>query len=126
MLLSAWEEGAWQPPLQRALTLLAVLRPERSAADWARSSIGERDASLLAVREELFGSRLDATAACPHCGEALELTFDTTDLRRAAAGSPAAQDGGAECVIDSEGYEVRYRVPTTADLLEVVGLDAAD
>ena len=117
-LLTAWEQGVAQHPLQRAVTLLALAWPQKSTDEWARVSIGERDRLLLQLRQELFGASLEALASCPKCGERLELTFSTQDL--------LAQ--GTELVTSSEtlrfnsgGYEVDYRLPTTHDLLAVAG-----
>jgi hypothetical protein len=111
-LLTAWEQGLAQHPLQRAVTLLALAWPERSTDEWARVSIGERDRQLLQLRQELFGSRFEAIAGCTKCGERLELAFSTQDLM--------AQPGTSEPLkLTSGGYEVDYRVPTTDDLLAV-------
>ena len=115
----AWEEGVSQPPIQRALTLLATVWPDTSADEWAHASIGQRDGGLLTLREELFGSRLETTAVCPGCGEQLELTFSTQDIRAAA---PPLQEGLRVAV---GGYEVECRLPTSADLLEIAQPAAA-
>lgn len=112
-LLVAWERGVSQPPVQRALTLLATGWPDRSAEDWAHATIGQRDGWLLTLREELFGSRLEAVAACPHCGEQLELTFSTQNIRALA---PALHES---LRVTASGYEVECRLPTSADLLEM-------
>ncbi len=114
-LLAAWEQGATQPPLRRALTLLAAARPERSPDDLARASVGERDAMLLRLREELFGDALEATAECPKCGEPLELAFGTDDVR---VPPPAP---GHDLRLEAFGYEVRFRPPNSADLLALAG-----
>ena len=122
VLLSAWEEGVSQPLMQRALTLLAVTRPERSAEEWARLSIGERDRWLLQVREELFGASLEMMAVCPKCSERLELSFNTSDVRVSA---PAAvlENG---LVVGASGYEVTCHLPTSADLLDIIQSPAPD
>lgn len=109
-LLIAWEEGLSQPPLERALTLLTAAWPEASAEEWAQISIGQRDGCLLTLREELFGATLETTTVCPECGESLELLFSTQDIRVVA---PPRQEN--LCVV-AGGYEVEYRVPTSADL----------
>jgi hypothetical protein len=113
-LLTAWEQGLAQHPLQRAVTLLALAWPEKTTDEWARISIGERDRGLLQLRQELFGSRFEAIAGCPECGERLELAFSTQDLLTKPATSEPLK-------LTSGGYEVDYRVPTTDDLLAVAG-----
>jgi len=43
-LLNVWEQGLTQPPVQRALTLLAVACPDTPPVALAELSIGQRDA----------------------------------------------------------------------------------
>ena len=52
-------------------------------------SVGERDALLLAAREQTFGDDLAALARCPACAELLEFSTRTADLRA----GPAFEDG---------------------------------
>jgi uncharacterized protein (UPF0212 family) len=115
-LLTAWEECATQPALRRALTLLVMARPQTSAEEWSRVSIGERDRTLLRIREELFGSKIEATAECPRCGERLELAFGTHDIWTPEPCLPTPKES---LRLEAAGYEVRYRLPTTADLAEM-------
>lgn len=115
-LLAAWEQGVSQHPLQRAMTLLALAWPQTSVDDWARVSIGERDRRLLQLRDELFGSKLEAIAICPKCAARLELVFSTRDLQTLEAETSTSPEPRR---LESGGYEVDYRLPTSADLLEV-------
>lgn len=105
-----------QHPLQRAMTLLALAWPQTSVDDWARVSIGERDRRLLQLRDELFGSKLEAIAICPKCAARLELVFSTRDLQTLEAETSTSPEPRR---LESGGYEVDYRLPTSADLLEV-------
>lgn len=122
VLLSAWEEGWSEPLIRRALILLAVMSPERSAEEWARVSIGERDRRLLQMREELFGASLETMAVCPKCSERLELSFSTHDVQVSA---PAAVLENS-LVLGASGYEVTCRLPTSADLLDITQSTAPD
>jgi hypothetical protein len=117
-LLDAWESGLAQHPLGRALQLLQLAEPEQSLDALALLSIGERNRSLLALRERLIGPHFEAVATCPQCGERLEMSFTAQQLRTAAPASPSEP---IEVVHNS--YSVRVRLPSTADLLAV--LDAA-
>lgn len=119
-LLHAWEEGGSQPPVRRALLLLAAAWPDTSVDEWARASIGQRDGQLLTLREELFGSRLESLTACPQCKEQLEVTFNTQDIRVAP---PAVRD---RLRVEAGGYDIECRLPTSADLLEVAEPGASD
>ena len=119
-LLLACEEGAAQPPLDRALLLLTTACPERSGDDWAEATIGERDARLLRLREELFGSRIEVTTRCPKCGELLELGFSTHAIEMLPCAAPAGRR------VSESGYEVEFRLPTTVDLREASREGPAD
>lgn len=89
-LLAAWEQGAGQPPLERALTLLAVVDPSAPPEALATLTIGERDARLLALRAATFGATVEATADCPACREHLELAFALADICPLDASAPPA------------------------------------
>jgi hypothetical protein len=113
-LLTAWEQGVTQHPLQRAVKLLALAWPQRTVDEWARVSIGDRDRQLLQLRDELFGSKFEAVATCPNCSERLELEFGKQDLLTHGSLEKTERQR-MEC----GGFEVTYRLPTSADLLEV-------
>ncbi|MEA2587768.1 MAG: hypothetical protein QOH66_695 [Actinomycetota bacterium] len=113
-LLEVWEEGWGQSPPRRALGLLEAAWPGAPPAQWLATSMGRRDACLLTLHEELFGGELDVVAACPGCGEPLEVSLHSDDLRMEAAG-----DGTID--VEVSGYRVRGRVPTSADLLAILG-----
>jgi uncharacterized protein (UPF0212 family) len=114
-LLTAWEQGASQPMMARALGLLASAHPERSLAEWARVTIGVRDRELLQLRERLFGSDLEATAKCPVCGERLEFAFSTRDVMTPAL---PAMGEGQSVQVEAGGYEILCHAPVCADLAD--------
>jgi hypothetical protein len=122
-LLVLWERGAGLHAVDRALLALATTEPERDAGELARLPLGDRDARLLELRRVTLGDRLEAVAACPHCGVRVELelacedlmagadagagewehehdgarlTLRALDSRDAAAAAIAGRDGGAE------------------------------
>lgn len=113
-LLSVWESGSRQIPLRRALAMIAAACPEVSSDSLASLTIGQRDARLLALREAMFGAELTGITDCPECGEKIELSFNCSDIRQQAEIEPAA-----ELAVQSNGREVRFRLPTSADLLAV-------
>ncbi len=117
-LVDGWERGQSQHPLHRALTLLQCWAPEQTIDALAALSIGERDRRLIRLRQRLFGSRFDAVAQCPRCGEKLELEFGAEQL---------PQDAGAESAfeVQVDGRGMAVRLPTSADLLEVAHVPAA-
>lgn len=114
VLLNACDEGIAQSAPARAVTLLTAAWPEFSAAQWAAASIGERDRALLRLREDLFGPRLDATVACPACGERLELAFTPEDIT-----APYLPSSEETWQLSVAGYDLSYRLPATADLLAI-------
>jgi hypothetical protein len=111
-LLKAWEKGRSQVPLQRALTMLAAACPEASPESLASLTIGRRDERLLELREVTFGSAMTGLTDCPECGENIELNFNCSDIRPATGTEPPK-----ELAVQSNGREVRFRLPTSADLL---------
>ncbi len=115
-LVGAWERGLHQPPLERALTLLAAACT-RSREELAALSIGRRDAELLALYELLFGPALDAFAECPECGERLEYSFNSGDLA-----THAQADQSATGLEAGQGeFLLRLRLPNSQDLSAVSG-----
>ncbi|MCW8084282.1 hypothetical protein [Sabulicella glaciei] len=114
-LLDAWEQGARQHPLHRALKLLQVAEPHTSLEALAELPIGERDRRLFALRARLFGPRLEAVIACPQCGEQMDIACDG----RAVFGAEAR---ACEAELEIAGRRVCLRAPTTADLLEIAQL----
>jgi hypothetical protein len=109
-VLSAWEQGSGLDSAEQALRLLALALPEEPAESLAALPVGEREGRLLELREALFGSTLTAVAACEACGEDAELSIDASELRRRLGPARAPRP------VTVDGYRVRFRLPTTADL----------
>jgi uncharacterized protein (UPF0212 family) len=116
-LVRVWERGAGQPAMLRALVVLAeadaVANTDADADAGSEAEalldlpLGERDDRLLALRAATFGSRLEALASCPACGERVELRFSAADVSGDSSSSGSA-DGAV-------------RPLTTRDLLQVSG-----
>jgi|ERR1039458_584351 hypothetical protein len=110
-LLGAWERGLTQSLVQRALELLSAVYPQASP-DWLLGmSIGQRNAELLTLREQLFGPEMAGMAVCPQCAGRLDLTIDAAEMRAACAPEPKA-----EVALSVAGYEVQFRLPNSGDL----------
>ena len=122
-LLAVWEQGLVQRPAQRALTLLHAAVPEASVQTLAQLSIGQRNALLLTLRKQTFGSQLASVATCPACSQRLELNFAVSDIRvTPSLPSPSeGEDGGKVEVLllHADGYTVRFRLPNSLDLLAI-------
>ncbi len=117
-LLSIWEQGTIWPAALRALKLLAFAFPKRSQEDLERMCIGQRDALLLRLREQTFGSRLLCLAECPGCNERMEVAFSVQDILV----DPAIKTGEALSIAVS-GYEVQYRLVCSQDLIAIAGIE---
>jgi hypothetical protein len=111
-LLAAWEQAHHRPPAARALVLLAAAWPETAPETLARLSVGQCDARLAALREQTFGPTMAGLAACPACGQRLELSFNLDDVRVA----PPAAAPPEVLTVDHDGCRVRFRLPTIHDL----------
>jgi len=115
-LLDVWEAGRDQAPVGRALALLAAACPETPPDRLAALSIGRRDAQLMTLRAWTFGSAVAGVASCPACGDRLDFGFDLEEIRVEA---PSATE---PIVVQAAGWEVRCRLPSSADLLAVAAL----
>lgn len=111
-LLDAWERGWAQPPIQRAIALAALALPETPLENLARLSLGERNANLLILRQQIFGSQMVSLTKCGACGEALELRFAVEDIL--LVNQPEATN---PLVLRYDDYEVQFRLPNSEDLL---------
>lgn len=110
-LIGAWERGAAQHPVDRALTLLAVAFPDLTFAELAAMSVGRRDAALLALREALFGPRLDCFSLCPQCDTRLEFKLYARELTARSSAEYAATE------FDLDDLRVKIRAPNSLDLV---------
>ena len=120
-MLEVWERGLGRAVPARALALLAAALPEMDEAALAALPLGARDGLLLDLREMLFGSRLNAIADCPDCGERLETEFPVEAIRDRSAPAPPV-----EIAVVADGVALRCRLPATLDLLAIPqGADAA-
>jgi hypothetical protein len=118
-MIAAWEAGQRQHPLDRALTLLAAAHPNRSREDLSTLSIGQRDALLYELREQMFGSQLRTSVTCPECREMVELAIDTGGFRASVLAS-----SGRAFELEAGEFKLLFRLPDTRDLKAVLG--AAD
>ena len=85
-LVRIWEAGAPLHPIDRALLMLG-------SAEAARLPLGTRDAQLLRTRAAMLGDRLEATDACPECGERVDVSLSCEVL---AGAEPAPESWTVE------------------------------
>ena len=113
-ILNIWESGAASPPVERALLLLSAACDDLTHEQLARLSVGERDARLLTLREQIFGRQLDGLANCPACGERAAFQFTGADVQI------APDDRQTENLTVTHGdFQVIFRLPNSSDLAEL-------
>jgi len=119
-LLTTWERGTREDPLERALTLVSaatgLTRDEAAATD-----VGSREVLLARLLTTIAGGLAWAGAACGGCGEQLDVPVDLAAVARLPVHERgerfhAAVDGGA----------VSFRLPTTADLRMLPAADPVE
>jgi hypothetical protein len=115
-LLTVWERGLNQTPLERALALVAAACPESEGQSIAAWPIGRRDACLLQLREWMFGPQLANTAQCPHCGERVEWESRISDYLPSGEAPPS----GETFDLNKAEYRVRFRLPSSRDMTELL------
>ena len=114
-LLSVWERGLGASPAMRGLLLFGAALPEVDGDALMDASIGHRDAWLLSLREALFGAGIECLLPCPACAQRIELDFRVDDIR-----APHARPGQL-CEVQAGATGLRFRLPTSADLLASEG-----
>jgi hypothetical protein len=121
-ILQVWEQGQHQHPIDRALTLLALALPAQSYEELSCLSIGERDALLLLMRQQMLGETIESVAYCPNCGESLEFTLKTTELYvvKPVLERPKSQP---HHVWEMADYVLTFTVPNSQDLAAIVDCD---
>lgn len=105
--LDLWQAAHALGPVERALVLAA----ERAdLEEVARLPLGRRDARLLELHVALSGHVLEATAACPDCGEQADFAVDADALLASAAEpvEPAPVEVG--------GYSLAWRLLDSRDV----------
>lgn len=117
-LLELWEQGLHRHPIDRAVLLASWARPELPPQDVAGLPLGALNRAVLELRRTCFGSRLEAFADCPECGQRHELVLEVQDLLG------KAPSGGKVEPIDVGEY--RFRVPDSRDLAAVAFADDAE
>jgi hypothetical protein len=112
-ILDVWERGLSLTPVERVLALLAAACREPIDA-LAQLSVGQRDARLLLLRDWTFGSQLSSVVTCPACTERLELNIKSADVR---VGADA--ESTENLALSLAGYELRFRVPNSLDVMAI-------
>lgn len=123
-------DGRSLTPFERSTALLKrCLAPQHAgdveAADLPLLHIGDREALLLHLFREAFGSSLPCVLACPDCGEPLEFDVSVEDLLVQPAVELAQS---VERITELSGMTCRctVRPPTAGDVEAVLPLASID
>ena len=117
-IVRIWERGQGEHPVERALTVLAVLT-QRPKQDLAAISLERRDRMLLSWRSRLFGDTLAGHAACPRCG-------CEVDVSLTANGPQEPEELEEHFVIEVAGVRFAARLPTSLDIAAVSGYESVE
>ena len=121
-IVEAWGRGKTAPPQQRSLALLSVAFPDAAPRDLVDTSVGRRDALLLALRSRSFGPRLKSYVQCAHCEATLHFELDADEI---LAESKAPAGSLTESIVVEE-FAVRFRSPSARDLAQAAELDTVE
>jgi hypothetical protein len=119
-------------PAAELIDALLVKRPDAAAqsGEAAKLTLTETDVVLAAIYRSLYGDEVDCHVACPACGTSYALSFTIADLWDAVT-EPKALDENLLAQLDGPGEQgsysldnLKFRLPTGADLAEIAGLDA--
>jgi len=113
-IVTVWSAAQPVHPAARGAALLRAFTPGHTLDELARLPIGCRDARLLQLREQWFGSRLAAVTSCPECGIRVEAEIPLAALRIDAPES-------AVRVIAIGDLRIEVRPPDTRDLAAIAG-----
>ncbi len=118
-LVRIWETGERQTPLERCLTILSIACSDRTFDQWLDLGLGQRDRLLLHLRQWLFGPQLNGFIECPQCDERMEFTLGIPQVCGSETKEFTSEFTASEHVLSAGGFEVRFRLPRSRDLLSV-------
>jgi hypothetical protein len=110
------------PPRSLGLRVESVRRlapPCADGVDWMNLPFADVDAALLGLRQDLYGDQLVAEIRCSACGTQGDVPLSITEYL--AANRPVRVRGASS---QGDGWwtwkDLRFRIPTTGDVLEEV------
>lgn len=114
-IVEIWEQGLYQQPIDRALTILAVLT-NRSRQELAELTLERRDSLLLERRLQLFGRSFSGGSTCRRCGCDVEVSVTTDEM-------DVPEERFVVKVADTE---LVVQMPTSIDLAAAGRCDSVD
>ena len=113
-LLTIWECGQNQHPVDQALTILQFAFPDMARDEYAELSIGHRDYLLLDLRERLFGEKLNGVGTCPNCNKSVDISFTTNVIR-----TQPVDIEEREAKLTWNDHQIIFRLPNSWDLAAI-------
>ena len=111
-LLDIWERGYSLRSAERCALLLSASCIDLSDEQISSLTLGEVEARLIRLRQQLFGDTAELTCLCPSCNEAMEMSLSLHDLLQDVVVQ-------REVRVESGGQGLRVRIPVLSDLLAV-------
>jgi hypothetical protein len=105
-----WESSHGQPPGDKIISVLAAASPDESRDELAQLTLGQANRRLLDLREQIFGSHLNAASTCGKCGTRFEFDLRTDLFRR------TNENQATEFDLASDRYRVQFRLLNLDDL----------
>jgi hypothetical protein len=114
-IVEIWEQGLYQQPIDRALTILSVLT-DRPRQELAAMTLERRDSLLLERRAQLFGGSFSGSSTCVRCGCDVEVsvTADELDIPE------------ERFVVKVADAELVVQMPTSIDLAAAARCDTVE
>jgi hypothetical protein len=113
-IVLAWEAGRAKHPVDRAMIVLRLACPEMSPEALGKLTVGQRNARLLLLRQQMLGPNAECFVRCPRCKEPLEFTVDTRALFQ-----PESEPEARDIELTFDGLHVTFRLPNSLDLAAV-------
>ena len=111
-ILDVWEWGNSRHTIDRALLILAAAVPGTPPERLSALTIGQRDAGLLAVHAETFGSGIAGFDRCPSCSAELEFSISKDELDLSAN----ADGDNLPFTVEIDHFQLKLRCPDSRDL----------
>lgn len=120
-VLDIWEQANGKEIEAQTQLLLSLSESGAPVEPLSNLTIGERNHRLLELRQQLFGSKIEAYVECPKCNQALDLAFFIDQL-----GFDHVRGLPAEQVIESGAITAMVSLPNGHDLIALANVETAE
>lgn len=117
-IISLWEVTSHKPYWQKGVLMLAAAHPDIPMDELAYWSIGKRNMFLFRLRDQIFGTHIEAHSECPACAEKVEFQLDSNIICDPTLN---CWDGN-DLILNHEEEEVAFRIPHSFDMKSIVSI----